>query len=252
MSMGSLDGEQRKATLAAILERDGIIRLSSAAEELGVSTMTVRRDIVDLEIAGVLRRVRGGAMPALGPKPFRERSARSARAKSVIAEKALRLVPNGGAVALDASSTVAALGATLGNREGIIVATNSWEVFQAVRRTGGPRPLLIGGEPEEHTDSFVGPIACEAAASMLYARFFASASAIDVEHGSSDVSLSEAQVKRRFASVAGETVLCVDATKLEQQDVARSFDWEAVSVLITELDPRDHRLDAYRERVELL
>ena len=248
---GTLDAETRRDELALMLARDGAIRLDHAASVLEVSAMTIRRDLLDMEADGLLRRVRGGAVPPLGPRSFSERSASRSRAKSIIATKALALIPSSGAIALDASTTVGKLGGMIGGKEGLTVVSNSYENFHAARQGGGASTVLIGGEPEPLTGSFVGALACTAAASLLYRRFFTSASAVDAAHGASEVSLAEVQVKHEFAAAAGETVLLADSTKLDEHDVALSFAWSTVSMLITELDPADSRLDAYRELVEL-
>jgi DeoR family fructose operon transcriptional repressor len=113
------------------------------------------------------------------------------------------------------------------------------------------RPILVGGETEEVTESFVGPIALRALESLHYSRFFASASAVDAELGVSEVSLHEAEVKRAFLRLSKELVLCVDSSKLGQRSVAAGLALDAVSVLVTELDPRDARLDPFRNRLEL-
>lgn len=248
---GTLRAEERRASILESLERDGAVQLEQAASDLGVSSMTVRRDLDDLEAEGLLRRVRGGAVSVLGPRPFSERRAVRSRAKQIIAEKALSLIPAAGAVSFDASTTTGTIGAGMGQRSGLTVATNSYENFAAFRPLPGVTAVLVGGEAEENTDSFVGLIACQAAASMLYQRFFVSASAVDVAHGTSEVSLAESQVKRAFAGVSKETVLCVDFSKLDQQSVALGFGLSEISLMITDLDPRDSRLDAYRALVEL-
>lgn len=248
----TLQAEERRARLLATLERDGAVQLEQAAVDLGVSSMTVRRDLDDLEAEGLLRRVRGGAVSIAGPRPFSERRVVRSRAKETIAEKALQLVPRAGAIALDASTTAGTIGANIGTRDGLTVATNSYENFMALRKARGVTAVLVGGEAEEETGSFIGSIAVEAASSMLYARFFTSASAVDPRLGTSEVSLGESQVKRAFARVSKETVLCVDFTKLGQQSVALGFPLQDVATLITDLDPRDSRLDEYRELVQIL
>lgn len=243
--------QERRVALLASLERDGAVQLEQAASDLGVSSMTVRRALDDMEAEGLLRRVRGGAVPILGARPFGERKSVRSRAKQAIAEKTLALLPATGAIAFDASTTVGTVGARLGGRTGLTVATNSYDNFAAVRRLPGVAAVLIGGEVEEQTDSFVGLIACRAAESMLYQRFFASASAVDSTHGTSEVSLPESQVKRAFAAAARETVLCIDSSKLGQQSVALGFSLHEIAIMVTDLDPRDSRLDEYRDLVEL-
>jgi DeoR family fructose operon transcriptional repressor len=247
--MATLLGEERRARLLAILARDGALRLDPVAEELGVSSMTVRRDLDDLEAAGLARRVRGGAVAPVLPRPFGERMSTRSAAKALIARKALDLVPATGAVAFDASSTSGALLSEVSARD-LIVATNSIDNAAAARRRPGVRSILVGGELEERTGSFVGAIACRAAASLGYARFFTSASAVS-QTGTSEVSLEEAQLKGVFSDHAEETILLLDASKLGHTAVAQSLDWGRIDLLITDLDPRDERLDPYRDATEL-
>src|SRR5690554_2990041 len=130
---GTLGAEDRRAWLLATLEREGAVRLEPAAASLGVSSMTVRRDLDELEGEAMLRRVRGGAVSALGPRPFSERRSLRARAKNLIAEKASSLIPDSGAIALDASSTAGTIGAAIGHRAGLTVATNSYDNFVSLK-----------------------------------------------------------------------------------------------------------------------
>lgn len=248
---GTLGAEQRKAHLLARLERDGSLGLEASAIELGVSSMTVRRHLEELEAEGMLRRVRGGAVSISGARPFSERRAVRAKAKQAIAEKAAGLIPLSGAIALDASTTAGTIGAALGQRSGLTVATNSYENFATARTASGVSAILVGGELEPATDSFVGLIACQAAASMLYQRFFVSASALDPTVGTSEASLAESQVKQAFAGVSRELILCIDSSKLGDRSIALGFALQDVTLMITELDPTDHRLDPYRDLVEL-
>jgi DeoR family fructose operon transcriptional repressor len=248
---GTLHARERRTALLEMLARDGAVQLDGAASSLGVSSMTVRRDLEDLEAEGLLRRVRGGAVATIAPLPFGERRAVRAAAKRAIARKAADLVPQTGAVAFDASSTVGMLGATLGARAALTVVTNSHDTFVALSSGTGVTPVLVGGVAEPTTGSFVGPVATRAASSMLYVRLFCSASAVDPAHGSSEVSLLESEVKHAFAQAARSTVLCIDSTKLDGQSLALGFALDEVEVMITELDPAHPALDAYRELVDL-
>ncbi len=249
---GTLGAAQRRQALLDRLHRDGAVQLESVAGELGVSAMTVRRDLDELAAEGLARRVRGGAVQLTGPRPFSERRAVRAPAKGRIAEKALALVPASGAIALDASTTSCTIAAAIGERAGLTVATNAYENFRAIGGQPGVEPLLVGGALDPSTDSFVGLLACQAAGSLLYSRFFTSASAVDAALGTSEVSLPESQVKLAFAAASSEIVLCVDSTKLGDRSLARCFALADITVMITELDPSDPLLDEYRGQVQLL
>ncbi|WP_374947787.1 DeoR/GlpR family DNA-binding transcription regulator [Agreia sp.] len=244
--------EARRDALLETLRSEGGVRLEPAAERLGVSVMTVRRDLDELDAAGLVRRVRGGAVPALDARPFSERRGTSLAAKARIAEKAAALLPGAGSIAVDASTTAGGLAGHLNPTGPLTVATNSYENFVALNGKAAVSPILVGGELDERTGSFVGLIACQSAQSMLYSRLFASAYSLDAPNGSSEVSLAESQVKRAFAERAREIVLLVDSSKLGQQALAVGFAWHEIGVLVTELDPSDAALDPYRDLVDLL
>lgn len=247
--MATLLGEERRARLLEILARDGALRLDPAAEELGVSAMTVRRDLDELAAAGLARRVRGGAIAPVLPRPFRDRMATRAGAKATIARKAVDLVPATGAVAFDASSTSGVLLAEVTARD-LVVATNSVQNAATARGRSGVRSILVGGELDERTDSFVGVVACRAAASLTYSRFFCSASAVSAR-GTSEVSLEEAQVKEVFAGRSEATVLLIDSSKLAGTAPAHGLDWSRVQMMVTDLDPEDARLDPFRHLTDV-
>ncbi|MDF1477514.1 DeoR/GlpR family DNA-binding transcription regulator [Leifsonia sp. H3M29-4] len=247
--MATILSEERRARLLEILARDGALRLDPVAEQLGVSAMTVRRDLDDLEAEGLARRVRGGAVAAVLPRPFRDRMSTRSVSKSVIARKASDLLPATGAVAFDASTTSGVLLGALAARD-LVVATNSIDNAATARHRPGVRSVLIGGELDERSGSFVGAVACRAAASLGYARFFTSASAVS-PGGTSEVSLEEAQLKDVFAQHAEETILLLDSSKIGHMALAQGLDWSRIDLLVTELDPRDERLDPYRDLTDL-
>jgi DeoR family fructose operon transcriptional repressor len=230
---------------------DGAVSIADAARALGVSEMTIRRDLLELEERGTARRVRGGAV-AVGPQTFAERHRRQARAKGRIAAKLTELLPTTGAIAFDASSTVMRLAASLSGARDLTVVTNGPDAFTALQGRAGLTPILTGGRLDATTGSLVGPIACRSAAQFTVELLVTSAAAIDLHVGASEATLDDAEVKRAFAAGSREVVLAVDATKLERRGVAVAFPWDEVSTLVTDLDPDDERLAAYRGRVRVL
>jgi DeoR family fructose operon transcriptional repressor len=249
--LGNLASEERLAWLAERLAADGSVTISGAAEALAVSEMTIRRDLAELEARGTVRRVRGGAK-AIGPEPFALRHQTAARAKSRIAAKLSELVPEVGAIAFDASSTVLRLASSLARARDLTVLTNGPDTFAALQGMGGVTPLLTGGLLDPRTGSLVGPLACRSASQLSVRAFFASAATIDLRSGSLETTLDEAEVKRSIAAGADEVILALDASKLGAHAVALGLEWERIDVLVTELDPADKRLDPYRGFVSVV
>lgn len=247
----SVDGERRRRELVELVEDTGEISLEQASERFGVSSMTIRRDLEALETDGLVRRVRGGAVPAPAARSHSDRLSSRAAAKRTIARKALALLPDSGEVALDASTTVHALAEVMSGRDGLTAITNSIHTFEALSKHPGIVAQLTGGHHEPITGSLVGPVA-NAGARMLHTRLFiGSAAALHPTAGTSEASLAEAEVKRQFAQSSDRVILCLDTSKLDKRAAGYAFDLSEVSLLITELDPDDSRLDPYRHLVEL-
>jgi DeoR family fructose operon transcriptional repressor len=248
MSVDALDRLQR---IESQIRSAGRVRVVDLAAQLDVSEMTIRRDLDMLAADGVVQRIRGGAV-AIGPQPFADRFSRNMRAKDRIASKLTDLVGAGGAIGMDASSTLQRLTGHLGEVRELTVVTNGQDTFAALQGKAGVTPLLTGGQLDPRTGSLVGPIATRSARSLLLRRLFVSAAALDPVHGTSETTLEEAETKLALADVAAEVVVAVDSSKLGHRAAARGLEPERVALLVTELDPSDAQLDPYRDLWELL
>jgi DeoR/GlpR family transcriptional regulator of sugar metabolism len=100
---------QRQAHILDRIREDGAVKVADLVRELGVSDMTVRRDLEVLHILGLLEKVHGGATTAsegsLFEPGFAAKSALQEREKSAIASAAARLIEPGSAIALSAGRT---------------------------------------------------------------------------------------------------------------------------------------------------
>jgi DeoR family fructose operon transcriptional repressor len=247
----SIATEERLKWLATHLEKHGSVQLTEASLALDVSEMTIRRDLLNLEGMGIARRVRGGAVAA-GPVEFQGRKQVRAAAKAKIAAKLRPLVPATGAIGLDSSSTILRLAGVLDRALNLVVVTNGPDAFNALQGRDGVTPMLTGGVLSSHGGSLVGSQARRAAGELVLNRVFLSAAAVDPALGTSEATVEDSEVKRAMLAVATDTVVAVDSSKLGARALALCIDWEHVTTLVTELDPKSHRLDPYRGRVDLL
>jgi DeoR family fructose operon transcriptional repressor len=247
---GNLATEERLSFLRGRLEREGRVRITDAATDLGVSDMTIRRDLQELEGMGQARRVRGGAV-AVGPMVI-DRDRTRARAETRIAAKLAPMITDVGAIGMDGSSTIIRVAAAIDAARDLTVVTNGLETFHTLHGRPGVTPLLTGGRLDVRTGSLVGPMAVATASQVLLAGLLMSAAAVDPDHGPSEPCIEEAEVKRALVAVADAVVLAVDSSKLGERAVAVSVGWDHITTLVTELDPGDTRLDPYREHVAVL
>ncbi|MET0713409.1 MAG: DeoR/GlpR family DNA-binding transcription regulator [Mycetocola sp.] len=244
----TLSAEARRAGLLEDARTSGGVDLVDAATRYDVHPMTIRRDFEFLERDGHVRRVRGGVV-TVEDDPFTMRQVRNLRAKQVIAAKVLPLIPSGGAIGLDASTTVCALAEMLPADRTITAVTNGLVAFDALSRKSAVQAYLTGGEREEHNLSLVGHLTQQAFATFHLDCSIISAMGVHARSGTSESTLAQAAVKDAMARAADRVILAVDASKLEFHSHVHALTLERVTTLVTDLDPDDGRLDPYRRLV---
>src|SRR5919106_4350379 len=126
----------RQHEVMRLLEDAGRVSVPELAERFGVSLVTVRKDLERLERRRLLRRVRGGAVPAPSPDEgsFEIRLNVHVAEKTAIAKEAARMVRDGDAIAVDGSTTCYYLIKELLDRRGLVVVTNGLPATRGPRR----------------------------------------------------------------------------------------------------------------------
>jgi DeoR/GlpR family transcriptional regulator of sugar metabolism len=234
--------------MVAELNTRGALTLNEAAETWNVHAMTIRRDFDAFVSAGIARRVRGGVVTLSGDN-FTQRKYQNAEAKRRIADKLRTLIKPDMAIALDSSTTIHTLAENLTGVSRISVVTNGLSAFQALSGREGIRCYLTGGESEEQNISLVGSLAVQAVQQFSLDICFLSTMSIDPAFGTSELTMEQVAVKQAMVDASATVVLAVDSSKFETRARFKSLPLSGFDILVTELDPSDPRLDAYRTQI---
>ena len=236
--------EERQHAIATLVAERGRLAVTAVAEQFGVTTETVRRDLALLERAGMLRRVHGGAVPAgaltLVETGLGERHGTRTEAKRAIAAAALELLPGrDGSVILDGGSTTSALADVLPPDRRLYVATNSVPIAARLSASPGITLHVLGGRVRGITQTAVGEATIRAMADLRLDVVFLGANGISPGHGFSTPDESEAATKRAMARAAQRVIVLADSSKLGREHLVRFAGVEDVDVLVTdgEADP---------------
>jgi DeoR family fructose operon transcriptional repressor len=235
---------ERQADLRAILAERGSVVVADLAKRWRVSEMTIRRDLQALEAEGSVARVHGGAV-AGGRLRFGSRLERDRLPKTRAAAKLAAFLPVGGAVYLDGSTTIYHL-AEDPRLSGLQVATNNLDTFLRLGRVPGVEAILIGGSLNRATDNFVGAVARRSLEGMAFAAAFFSAHSLHPQLGAAEPAAEDAEIKRLVCTRSAAIHLAVNHQKLGTTAAGCWGAEPAHSVLATDLDPDDPRLDPYR------
>jgi len=226
----------RHQRIVALLQSLRTLTVSDLAVRLGVSEVTIRKDLTVLEERGVVQRSHGGATLAQDAEPMAsvaQRSGERQEGKRRIAEAALAMVSEGDVVALDAGSTTLALARLLARRP-VRVVTNSLPVAQVLAGDSDATLTMIGGTYRAEAGSFIGPIAEEAIAGLRVDVAFIGATAFTAGGAFYCQNATEGQTKHRFLEAARRRVIVADAAKFDARAFARFARPGVVDLLITD------------------
>ena len=218
--------ESRRQQLARLVGDRGFVRVTDAADELGVSVVTIRGDLAALERRGAVVRVHGGAMP---PAAFRESSLeasldRDAAAKRAIGRAAAGMVSSGESLYVDAGSTALAMAESLverGDLHDLVVVTSGLTIALALE-PAVPRFTVIvtGGTLRPLQHSLVNPFAAPMLDALRLDAAFIGCNGIHYEAGVTNRNLPDAEIKTRVIDRASRSILVADASKLGRTDLA--------------------------------
>jgi DeoR/GlpR family transcriptional regulator of sugar metabolism len=222
-----------------VLREHGSVSVTELESRFGVSAMTARRDLAELERTGVARRTHGGAvLPAFAAREdsFAHRLSVDAEAKAGLAEAALSLLSPQQTVFLDSSSTTYYLARRIADSDiDVTVITNSVPVMEVLSGSGSfPGPIVgIGGTLRQLTRSFVGPYAVRAILGHYADLLFFSIKGVSRDGVLTDADMLEAEVKRAMIAQAARTVLLVDRTKLSARGQNAIVPAREISTVLT-------------------
>ena len=209
---------QRQDRILVEIERSGGARIAGLAELLGVSDMTVRRDIDVLAARGLVKKVYGGATvrpQGTSDEPgFEAKSGREPAAKELIAAAAAALVQPKATIAVSAGTTTYAAAAHLARIPALTVVTNSVRVADYLYCNGeSSQTILLTGGLRTPSDALVGPIAVQTISDLHVDLLLMGVHGMDPVSGFTTPNLMEAEMNRAMVASAGRLVVLADHTK---------------------------------------
>lgn len=237
--------DRRKQILKQVREARycGFAELS---EGLGVSEMTVRRDIDRLAEQGLVRAVRGGASvvahePSPGVQPgtdFGIRASKNPDAKRAIARRAVEMVAAASIVAIDAGTTALEIVRLLPPGLRISMVTHSLPAMAVPSPTSGVEVIGLGGVLHPETQAFAGPTTLSNLEELRVNTLFLGASAVrdGIMYCGNHF---DAMTKRGLMNVADKVVLVVDASKFRATAMVQVAPLEEVDAVVVDdaMDP---------------
>ncbi len=229
--------EERRQHILAIAQREGRVRVRDLSEALGISQITIRKDLDYLQVKGLLQRSHGGALPvqpgALFDPTIAEKEKSHHSEKDRIGNAAANMVQEGQCVMLDSGTTTTAVAHALKRFSRLTVITNAVNI--AAELTGTDfEVILTGGTLRKNSFSLVGPLAEDMLAEMHADILFLGVDGFDLEVGLTTPNLQESRVNRAMVNGATKVVVVCDSTKFNRRSLSRIAPPSAIHYVITD------------------
>ena len=245
MNAQNLTKRERLERIGSLVLREGEVGLDELAELLGVSRMTIHRDLEELERRGVLRKIRNGAtaQPSSAFESNIEfRRTRALDAKQRLAAHAASLIEPGEVILLDEATTLLPMIPHLAEIEGLTVVSNFLPVQAAVAKIESIRLIGLGGEYIGQYDTFSGPLCEQAIEQLKINRYFTSTTAIDAAGAYHPNSLI-ASAKKAMMRASVHSYLLADVSKFSRTALHRFSTLDAFDRILTDAAPAAEHAD---------
>ncbi len=246
--------EERQRLILEKLNANNRINFVELGKFLDVSYDSIRRDIIELEDKGFLKKVHGGAvansyLSVLGKE---NNGASSSEELAIVSKKAQRLFENRQVIIMDGGTTNFLIAEQLPKTLEATIITNSPALAMALNEHPKIEVILLGGSYYKRYQITLGGEVSSQLAHINADYYFMGVNGVHTQKGMSIRHYEESLIKQKMMQAAKRTVCCVIEEKINVQESYKVCDFRQIDLMITNLKPTDIALkDFHKLGVEI-
>lgn len=230
---------ERRQYILNELYKNKAVAVNEMAETLGVTPMTIRRDLQLLEENGLVEKSHGGAVlteSIVKEATYRNRKLAHITEKRRIAAAALPLIESSMSVFLDAGTTNYELAALMVGRhwDAMTIVTNDLAIAQLLLPVPGIRLVMLGGSIDAESASTCGSFAVKMAREFHFDLCFMGTQAVTPDWRIMSANLDKVDLKRACVAAADKTIVLTDSSKFHKHKLYYLFALWDVDMVITD------------------
>ena len=251
-----MSSKLRRVTISNRLLNSGQASITELAQTFGTSEMTIRRDLELLELEGLARRVRGGAISTQSRSyqpPILQRSTYESVAKQRIGEAAAELLSPGETTIIDGGTTTLQMVRAINPGLGLTIITSSLLIASELDGKPEIRVMVTGGKLRHGEMALVGSKAEASFENVNCDSVFIGAAGLTVEKGLTEYNMEDTEIKLAAIRSSRRVVVLADASKFGQVAFVNVVPLEKIDLIVTNASPQNHSVIAAKELgVEIL
>ncbi|HTP02755.1 MAG TPA: DeoR/GlpR family DNA-binding transcription regulator [Anaerolineales bacterium] len=250
-----MDALERQNQIVEIVLSHGRVSIPEICASFGVSEMTARRDLAQLDRQGLVRRYHGGAAANLGRSyepPFKTRSSKYQEAKVAIGRRAADLVIDGDSIALDVGTTTMEIVPGLAGKRNLTIVTSCLQIANMIVNyvplEVAARLIVTGGIVRPRELSMIGPIPQQVYEDFHVDKAFIGTAGISVHDGLTEYNIEDTQIKQVLIRSARERIVVADASKLGVTTFATVAPLKSIDKIVTDASASAELVEEIRKQ----
>lgn len=245
--------EQRQAEILDILDKETTGDVNSLAKHFDVSVVTIRRDLNELNRAGMVERTHGGAFSTEMLKPidlstYQVKSQMQKEEKKRIGMYAASLIKSGNTIYLGGGTTTYWVAKNLYSISPITVVTNSLPLANLIAQVESINLIMLGGNLKRREFTFVGEFAEKTLSNIHFDLVITGMSGVHPEYGLTSNYPADLMTDRTFLSISERTIVVADYTKFGRVATYKTAEITSVKTIITDKKAPKSVVDAIRKK----
>ncbi|MBY0432609.1 MAG: DeoR/GlpR family DNA-binding transcription regulator [Cyclobacteriaceae bacterium] len=233
----------RRREILQMLSESGEIFVEALSEKFGVSEVTIRNDLDQLESKNMLIRARGGAIKMETGVGIDQRLADKNRInfqeKSKIGNRAAQLIVESDTIIIDSGSTTAEMVRNLPELRDLTVITNAMNIANQLVARPNINVIIPGGYLRKNSISLVGPLAEKSLRNFNVDKAFLGVDGFDTRNGLYTPNVEEARLNEIMIEISREVILLADSSKFSKRSFAFICDVKEIDKVITDSDIKE-------------
>lgn len=232
--MVMLNITKRQNKILEMLTKEKKIEVVYLSNILGVSQVTIRKDLIQLENSGLIIREHGYAT-LNSNDDVNSRLAHFYETKQKIAKKAATLISDGETIMIESGSCCALIALEIAQtKKEVTLITNSAFIADYIRKNGSIRIILLGGEYQKESQVMVGPMTQKCVESFFVDKLFIGTDGFSRGIGFTGNDYLRSDTVKHMAKQASKVFIATDSSKFHQKGVVSLLPLQQIYSVITD------------------
>ena len=246
-----LNIEERRKKIIEMLHHEGRVKVVDLSKLFGISEVTIRNDLTELESSGILERIHGGAIStnkAYYNMSLNDRMKTNEFEKRNIATAVALMVADGDTIMINSGTTTLYVVKELRNVKNLTIVTNSLSIAQEAAYCCNIHVIVLGGNFNPQYQFTYGDDTINQLKKYKADKLILSADGVSSEDGITTYHHLEAEVNRQMISRVNRTIVALDYTKIGRSSFAHIDNLDNIDLLVTNQKANQSQIELIREK----